>query len=263
LIACVALFFYGFAETFAFTFDKTTLLFGLLFGCSYCLGYIFEIKALKEGSVSLTSLILAYSLLIPTFFGVFYYHDTIQPTFWAGLGLLVVALFLVNFVPKSKEEKLVEKSEKKSKKKKILWLVFSLLSFTGNGLCTIFSTLQQRQTGGAHRFQFMLYAMALVIVLNLILTLINNKKTKSTLPSLRRGWWCAMGLGVLNGATNFCVMVIVSRNVLNLSLIYSMISAGSLLITFLLARIFFKEKLRLTQLIGFLVGIVSVVLFNV
>ena len=138
-----------------------------------------------------------------------------------------------------------------------------MLSFCGNAACIICATMQQKLTGGGHRFEFMTYAMALVIVVNLVLTLINNKKTGVTLPSLKRGWWCAVILGLLNGATNLCYMILAARNNIPVSLLNCFNSGGSLLLTFILARVIFKEKLRPMQLVGFLIGVVSVVLFAI
>lgn len=257
LIGATVLAFYAVYGQFRFEYDGDTLLYGLIFGGAYCVGYIFQIKALKVGSVSLTSLLLSYSLLVPILFGVLYYHDSVGVTFWIGLSLLLVALFLVNFDPAERSASTADK------KNKMLWLVFALLSFCGNAACVIAATMQQKLTGGAHRFEFMTYAMALVIVLNLTLTLINNKKTGATLPSLKRGWWCAVILGLLNGATNLCYMILAAHGNIPVSLINCFNSGGSLLLTFLLARFIFKEKLRPLQLVGFLIGVASVVLFSI
>ncbi len=256
LIGATVLLFYAIYGQFRFSYDDTTLLYGLLFGGAYCIGYIFQIKALKVGSVSLTSLLLSYSLLVPILFGVIYYHDSVGVPFWIGLGLLLVALFLVNYNPADKS------ASSTDKKQKILWLVFAMLSFCGNALCIICSTMQQKLTGGGHRFEFMTYAMAVVIIVNLTLTLINNRKTGATLPSLKRGWWCAVILGLLNGATNLCYMVLAANGTIPVALLNSINSAGSLLLAFLLARFIFKEKLRPLQLVGFIIGVCSVVLFT-
>lgn len=237
--------------------DGTTVLYGLLFGLGYCMGYIFQILALRYGEVSLTSLIMSYSLLIPTFFGIIYYRDPISVLFWIALALLAIAMFLVNY------KKTDKNAPKTVGKNRVLWITFTMLAFVGNGMCTIFSTLQQRITGGQYRSEFMIYAMAIVLAVNFTLMMVNNSKTHNTLPSLKNGWWCAAILGVLNAATNLFVMMLVSSNNLSMSLIYSMVSAGGLLITFICAMIFFKEKLRPMQIAGFFIGLASVVLFNI
>ncbi len=255
IIAATVLLFYAAIGKFSFSYDRASLLYGIGFGVAYCMGYIFELKALAVGSVSLTSLFLSYSLLIPTLFGVLYYHEKVTALFWVALVLLAVAMFLINYVPSQKG--------KEKQKFNRLWLLFTMLSFLGNGLCTIMQSLQQRSAGGLYRSEFMMYAMAVVIVCNLILTLLAEKKNHNTLSSLKKGWWCAILLGLMNAGTNLMVMLLVARNVLNLSLIYTLCSAGGLLLTFILARVVFKEKLRPMQIVGFFVGLCSVVLFNV
>ena len=257
IIAVMVFLFYGVYSGFKFTFSTTTIIFGLLFGVAYCFGYIFQIRAIAVGSVSLTSLMLSYSLIIPILFGIIYYHDSVSVFFFIALILLVIALCFVNY---DKEDKQKDISTRKNKK---LWLFFALLAFLGNAMCVIFNTLHQKSEFSAQRFEFMTFAMCLVVIVNLTLTLINNAKNKTTLPSLKKGWWCAVILGLLNAGTNLCYMIIAANNAIPVSLLNSFISVGSLLLTFILSRVIFKEKLKKLQLIGFFIGLISVLFFSI
>jgi drug/metabolite transporter (DMT)-like permease len=67
--------------------------------------------AIKTGSLALTSLVISYSLVIPTLYGIIFRKDPTILLFYIGISLLILSLFLVNF----------EKGEQKITKK---WLWF-------------------------------------------------------------------------------------------------------------------------------------------
>ena len=256
LIGATVFLFYAVYGQFKFTFDYRTLIYGLFFGCAYCLGYIFQIKALEVGEVSLTSLVLSYSLVVPILFGIIYYKDSVSVWFFVAFALLIAALFLINYEPGNKSE------NTDSKRNKRLWLLFAALAFLGNAFCVILQTLHQKSIGG-QRFEFMAFAMSLVIVVNAVLSYFNNKKLNTTSQSFKKGWWCAIILGLLNGVTNLSYMILASRGIIPVSLLNSFISVGSLLLTFIFSLLIFREKLRKLQLVGFFIGLVSVFLFTI
>ena len=68
--------------------------------------------------------------------------------------------------------------------------------------------------------------------------------------------------GVCNGLYNF-MNTIVSNNNLNVSVFFPVISAGQLILTLVIAMVFFKEKLSLKQLFAIGFGIVAIVLLNI
>jgi multidrug transporter EmrE-like cation transporter len=44
---------------------------------------------------------------------------------------------------------------------------------------------------------------------------------------------------------------------------FPLISAGGLIVTFIVSRFFYKEKLTRTQLVGFLLGLFAVIFLNI
>ena len=79
--------------------------------------------AIKVGSLSLTSLAISFSLLIPTVVGIVLYDEPLTAWFFIGLGLLLASLVLIN--TKGGEIKITFK-----------WIIFVLLAFIGNGSCS-------------------------------------------------------------------------------------------------------------------------------
>ena len=67
--------------------------------------------------------------------------------------------------------------------------------------------------------------------------------------------------GILNGAANLFVMILAAKRVPS-ALMYPLISGGSIILTWITSRFYYKEKLTILQNIGLIVGIAAVVLLN-
>ena len=125
----------------AFTFNALTSLFAALFFLvigkfdlhftweiiPYALGFalaygttvLMSFYAIKIGSLSLTSLVTSYSLIIPTFYGLIFLGEKAGMLFYVGLGILLVSLFLMN--SKHEDSKITPQ-----------WIVAVFLAFLGS-----------------------------------------------------------------------------------------------------------------------------------
>lgn len=202
--------------------------------------------AIKTGPLSITALITSYSLLIPTFYGIIFLHDPINPALYIGLAALVVSLYLIN---KNKDE---------SMKFSPSWIVFILLTFVGNGMCSTVQKMQQIHFDGAYKNEFMIIALAVVTIVLFVLGLSKKgNKCEMLKPCIKYG----AVKGLINGIMNYLVMV-VSASIPN-SVLFPSISAGGIVLTFICALSIYKEKLSKTQVFGYILGIVSVIFLNI
>ena len=215
------------------------------FAVSYAVASIFMILAIAYGSLSLTSLFISYSLMIPTFYGLII-GDPIGKGFVLGMILLVISLFLTN---KSNDK------EKISFK----WIVFVFFSFVGNGMCTVVQKMQQIASNGEYKNEFMIVSLAIVTVVMLIMSIL-KERTEIKLYA-KVGWHWALICGLLNGIVNLFVMILSGR--MSVSLMFPLISAGGLIVTYLVSRFFYKEKLTKLQFVGFIFGLTAVVFLNI
>ena len=76
----------------------------------------------------------------------------------------------------------------------------------------------------------------------------------------RLGWKEAIFCGLANAVVNLFVMVL--SDTMPASLLFPVISGGGMLITHIIARFYYKEKLSRSQNVGFIIGLVSVILLN-
>lgn len=238
---------------FDLSFDAGLLKYAIAMGLFYAVCTVTLTLAFKIGRLSLSGLIVSASLIIPTLYGIIFQKNSVSVFFVIGMCVLAGALLLVNLGG-------AEKSEPQQEKRgvSIKWLIFILVASITNGVCSILQTAQQTAYSGSKKSEFMIIVLAVAGVCILIASLITEKgKIKE---GVRQSLLLGGGSGIMNGLLNLFVML--SLEVTTASVIFPVISGVSLLITFVIATLFFKEKYSKTQYIGYAVGLVSVVLLN-
>ena len=242
-------------------FDVTLplLLYSIAFSISYAAVSVCFVLALRYGSVANTSLIIAYSLMIPTLYGIVFLNDPLGVLKIVGFVLLVVSLFLTNYTPKS--ARVTDESEAKKKKSSVwLWLIFLTISFVGNGMCSVIQKMEQVQLGDeAQANLFMVIALAINTVFMFTMALF-VEKPKTVAMVCKKTWWIATICGVFNGLTNFLVLVL--NGMLPASVLFPVISAGGIVFIFLYSVLVYREKFKPMQIAGFVLGAGAIVLLN-
>ena len=226
------------------SFSTAMIPYALGFGVSYGLTVIFSFLSIKEGPLSLTSLLTSFSLIIPTLAGIVLFDEKAGIMLYIGLVLLLVSLALINL--KNEDCKITLK-----------WLVYVALTFFGNGICsTVQNTYVKLEIGNKNEFMVIALAIAFVMLTTLSLTSerVNIKR------SLKQGWIYMTVTGVSNGVSN--LFVILLSSMMSASLMFPLISAGGIVLTSLIAIFYYKEKLSAMQYAGMVLGIASIVFMN-
>ena len=244
-----------FSSGFKFSFDSKIIPYALLFAGAYSVCNLTMLIALKKGSLSITGLILAYSLILPTFYGVFFLDEKPSMFFYIGFVFLVVAIFLIGY--KKSAEK--NKEEKTVKKQVAVWCIVLAISFITNGLCSIVQTAQQKALNGQYKSEFMLIALGLSTLLMLIFAVATER------DKIKEGFKDSIVYGSVSGLSNglLNLFVMLSVNHLSVSLVFPLMAGLNLLFNFAVARFVFKEKYKTAQYLGFVISIISVVLMNI
>lgn len=245
ILSAAALLFFAVTAT-KLDFDLSFIPYSIGFAASYAIATVFLVLAIAYGSLSLTSLFFSYSLMIPTLYGLVFLKDDISVVFILGLALLVVSLFLAN------------KNDKKAKFS-FKWIICVILAFLGNGMCTVVQNMQQVAFDGAYKNEFMIVALAIVALVMSIMSLIKERKAMKVCA--KAGWHWALICGLLNGMVNLFVMILSSS--MPVSVMFPLISAGGLVVTYLVSRFVYKESLTKLQFVGFILGLAAVVFLNI
>ena len=245
LSAFAAMLFFVSASGFKLSFNTEFLWYSFFFAVSYSTAITGLIFSIYYGSLSLTALITSYSLVIPTLFGIVFLKEEIGIYIYIGIFLLMVSLFLVN----AKNEKIVVSPK---------WFLWITVAFIGNGMTSVVQKLQQTAMSGMYKYEFMIVALGITTVIMYLISLTDFKSIKGTFKSAKI---LASLNGIANGATN--LQVIFLTGILPASVLFPSISAGGIIITFLLSQFVYCEHLSKTQLIGVTFGTLSVILMNI
>ncbi len=202
--------------------------------------------AIQCGPLSLTALVNSYSLMLPTLYGLLFLKDPVGKGFFPGLALLALSLFLV-------------RGKKDTTPLSLRWAILAGLAFLGNGMCSVVQKMQQVAFDGGYKNELMVGALLIVAVFLGALSL--TKEGKELKENFKAGWYLAPLCGIANGLVNLLVMVLSGR--MAVSLMFPLISAGGLLLTFFFALFIYKEKLAKRQLFGFACGLGAVILLNI
>ena len=222
-----------------------SLLFALCYGCSM-VGYVLAISC---GSLAISAVVKSYALIIPTLFGVFVWDEQLVWYQYIGFVCILISLFLVRGDRDSEETKLSLK-----------WLIFIVISFFGEGFCSVTQKTQQKTFEGKYDSAFMVYALAAVIVVFALYIFL--KERKDFKQNFKAGLLPCLYGGIGNGATNLIVLV-VPAVLLPAAVFFPVLSAGQIVVTSLLSVLVYKEKLIPRQVLAILFGVAAIVLLNI
>jgi len=253
LSALVALSFFAISGGSDLHFTWKILPHAIGFAATYSLSIVFTFLSIKEGPLSLTSLVTSYSLLIPTIYGLIAWGESFSLLFAIGLALLIVSIFLIRMEPKAEKDQI----EKKRLTPK--WLLYVILAFIGSGGCSAVQKGQQLAFNGTYKNEFMIVGLGITFVAITICALCFEKK--ETLTHAKRGLYLYVICGAANGAVNLMVMILSLR--MPASVMFPIISAGGILVSAIISMTFYKERLSNLQKVGLLLGVMSIVILNI
>lgn len=220
------------------------------FGISYLFATVFAVLAIGSGSLAKTSLILSYSLLIPGFYGILFLGEGITCFLIIGLCLLALSMFLINY-----------KKEQSAQKVSWRWILYVLLAFWGNGLCSVIQKEEQTNLGTDGQNLFMILALAFCTLSLLVSSIFFKNERENRALVIRKGWWLAGLCGILNGLVNYLILYLNPR--VPSSVLFPLVSGGSMILILLWAFFFKKERFSVRQSVGFAIGIASIVILNI
>jgi drug/metabolite transporter (DMT)-like permease len=215
---------------------------GLSFGAACFSTYL----ALGCGSYVFSRLVLSYGIIITIVHG-FILGETINVFGWIGLVLIIGSLYFVKGSEKNDSVKITKK-----------WVITIGLSVLFAGLFGILQRQQQRIYGGVFDNEFMIITLAVSSVSLFIVGVIKEGKNLGYI--LKNGSLYALGAGVANGATNLLSLYV--YGIAPMSFVAPMSAGVSIIISFLISKIIFREKFSKLQYVSVVLGAIALVLFK-
>lgn len=217
--------------------------YSLAFAASFLSALLGLFLSIKWGSMSISMLVNSYSLVIPTLYGIVFLRESLSAIRVAGLVLLLLSLFLI-----------ADRTQKATFSVK--WIIALLFAFLGNGMCSTVQKAQQVAFHGGYKNELMIMAMLLCTVCLFILSRINHETLK--------GAGSCVKIGALNGLANGGVnlMMLILTGMIPNAILFPSVSAGGVVLGFVVARFVYKERLSPLQMGGYLIGTLSIVFLN-
>ena len=230
-----------------FNFQPELLWYSISFAICFCLASVCSFLAISTGSLSLTSLFTQYSLLIPTIYGLLFLNESASTFLLVGILLLLASVIFVNFESKGEKKQITLK-----------WFVFVFLAFVGNGCCSAIQKVQQLNFNGLYKNELMIVALGIVTLTLFIISLFAERD--SIKFNIKKGCMLFLISGLANGLVNYLVLVLSSK--MPASVMFPVISAGGIVATALVSIFVYKEKLSKYQIIGLILGTISIIALN-
>ncbi len=233
------------ALAFGFDWHLPTVIYGAVFGLFLCVSMYCGYKALALGPMSLTSMLVSFSVVLPLLYGVFFCDEPLNVLKYIAFLLIFVAILAAN------ADKL-RKSDKKAENYP-LWLFFVAMTFLVNGFGSIVQKRHQIIYPELYSREFTFYAMLVCAIVYLTVASIKASPSKWREVSGKR-------YGLLAGATNgvASLFTIVLAGMENASVLFPIVSVGTILGSLLCGRILFREKLKINHYVAFVAGAVAV-----
>lgn len=224
--------------------------YAIIAGILYCAASVLTYYALQLGSFAISMLILSYALVFSVLYGLIFLREPATPFTYVGFGLMLLSIFFFRG----------EEEENKEKKKfSLLWLICITVSVVGSGMFGVLSRMQQIRFNDAVTNEFMVLALGVSTISLFAVGVIKDRK--DCLYILKKGSPYALGAGVANGVKNMLSNIVYMLIAISIS---APTSAGiRIVITFLLSYFVFKENFLKRQIVGVVLGAISVILLNI
>ena len=252
LKSCSALVLFSTIAIFNFTFHLPTVFFGVLYGVSLCVSMYAGYQAICRGPMALSSMLVSFSVIIPLVWGVTVGNETLKTIQYFAIVFLFCAFVVTNL-----DKIVVKKSNKTDGTNYGVWLLFVALTFISNGVCSILQKQHQTFYPAMYSKEFMVFAMLFCLIVFSIICLI---KVPFKEFKLIKGKWFGVISGIANGVANFLTLWLAGQE--NASVLFPMISAGTILASLLCGKFIFKERLKINHYFALVLGISSVVLLK-
>lgn len=226
-----------------------TYIFGAVYGVVQCAFLFTKTYALKEGPVSLTTLVGSCAFIIVVCFGRIFFNETVSLTKLIGMALLVLSLSLcIN--PKNSGQSLSFK-----------WLFSAFLFFAAGGFIGIFYKCFGASDVSDEVNVMMFIAAIVSSLLFAVSAFIINKPLNLPKPEVGKG---ALKYIILCGALSLLYQRLnISLSAVIPSVVFFPVSNGSVVIlSTVFGRTVFKERLNKIQICGIILGLAALIVIG-
>lgn len=206
-------------------------------------------KSIQIFGIAFTTIIQKMSILISAFYAILVYHDPTSISKMLGLFVAVIAIVMVNYIPK-------EKRGEPLNHKPILFL-YPFLAFLLSGIIEVILLVVGIEGHMTNSIEFVSTSFALAALIGLIYILFTHRPIITSKE---------IGAGILLGIPNFLTIYLLIALVeigWDGSVLFPLNNIGVLVASTFVGYILFKEAFDKYKAVGIIAALVSIYLISV
>lgn len=229
-----------------------TIILGIIFGVINSATFLVKTSAFQIGPMSFTVLISSCGMLIPTVFSAVMWpeKDHINVIQMVGIAIMICAIYLV-LSKSGSGGKITPK-----------WVIYCILIFILAGLIGVAQKLQRNSGFANEQYAFLCIAFLTSAILIMAELIVKTHK-KHTLKESFSHWGIKqIGLACITGGFTVTMHIInlMLSGTLPAAIFFPIVNGGAIFLSGLVGWILFKEKFKISQLIGFGLGLLSLMM---
>jgi len=221
-----------------------------LYGSMLTLELYCVLQAYKYGSMSLTSMFIMASIMIPIVPSWIMWGDPVRWNHIAGIAVMFAAMALILKVGAD-----IGKDDINWK-----WFIYSFLAFIGSGTAAIAEKLFTVSAYSEQTNDFVFMGLVFAVILMAVVLLFMRKEEPVTIKMSPKVIIPTAVTGVGYGFV--CIITMLVLAVLPASVVYTMNNGARIILITVMDVLLFKEKITKTQYIGLGLGVIGVVLLS-
>lgn len=233
-----------------------TIAMGVAFGLIASVTQVIYTFAMKSGPISLTVLITNFAFVVAVVVGAIFWNEQINIYKWIAFVILAVAMVLILYKKPITDATKLE-GENKKDSKNLIWIILTALSFAGMAINMLIQVWHQHIPSIKAEFSWFVFISYVVSFVTSLITIPFTKQKLSFKINKRIICdiiFCAIALGLHN-----YIKPLLNNYVEN-NILQPMSAICLIMFTTMFGLILFKDKIRKTQWVGIVLGIVATVL---
>lgn len=220
---------------------------GIIIGALFVVGFFLIGNATQKIGISITTISNKMSVVLPIGFSVFYFGESLSFLKIFGIIIALVAIFLSSY----------HKPQKDKIDLKYIYLPIGL--FLAIGIMDSLVKFSQSQFSSETIPVFTAVAFGIAAIIGLIISIFSKVKISDyTKP---KTIFSGILLGMLNYGSIYFLMQALEKSGLDSSIVFGINNIGVIILSVLLALIFFKERIKWINWFGIVLAITAVVIF--
>lgn len=267
LFALISLAIVGF-----YGFNLATFVCALLSAVLFAIDLFSSIEAIKGTTLVVCNMFACGGLFVPCILGIFLFNEPMSIWQWFGLVLFIVSVYFIS-----------AKTDVKAPKMTLKTLIMLIISFTVNGLIMVVQKYfgLKVEGGNVSLYTALTFALNSLILYSCMLVCgilnkgqvkklsLNNVENTQENPTKTFGKIKPLEkllliCGLLLAVALFAIQMIITElgKTVESAILFTVSSALSIIITCLVGSIRFKEKMRLKNYIGLVLGFASILIVS-